>query len=444
MTGDDRIYYVPPMDCDRVDGLAKAAGRPLHGMRIVEVSGYVATPLAGMTLAQLGADVIRVEPLGGGADRTRWPLAEGGASLYWSGLNKGKRAIAVDLGSAEGRRLVADMIVGGGPGCGIVLTNTDLRAERSFESLRARRADVVHVVLTGRRNGETAVDYTVQASTGFPMVTGPEVSAAPVNHVLPAWDLAAGLYLATGLLAADRHRLLTGEGQQVRLALEDVAMATAGNLGYLTEAQVGEFSRGSNGNYVYGTFGRDFETSDGSRLMLVVLTPRHWHQLLNVTGLADVVAALAEAWQADFDEESERFRHRKVLAGLLDDWFGRCTHAEATAALGRTTLLWSTYRSFADLAADDARLLRDNPLLGELDQPDVGSHLAPGSPLVMAGEQSPPRVAPRVGEHTVGVLRAELGMSADDLQKLQHGRVIGVARDDRRVSLEHGNTVERA
>ncbi len=403
-------------------------GQPLAGMRVVEISSYVATPLGGMTLAQLGADVIRVEPIGGGPDRARWPLAGGGSSLYWSGLNKGKRAVEVDLDSAEGGRVVADLIVGGGPHGGIVISNSERHAALTFESLRARRFDLIHVLLTGRRDGGTAVDYTVQAGTGFPMVAGPEEWAAPVNQVLPAWDLAAGLYLAAGLLAADRHRLLTGDGQQVRLALEDVAVATAGNLGYLTEAQVGEFSRGSGGNYVYGTFGRDFETRDGGRLMVVVLTARHWHQLLEVTGLADVVTALADALDADLDEESERFRHRKVLAGLLEDWFGRRSYAEAEAALRHTRVLWSPYRSFADLAADDARLLRTNPLLGELDQPGVGRHLAPGSPLVMAGEQSAPRAAPQVGEHTGEVLRTELGMSAEELRRLHDSGVIGAPR----------------
>lgn len=75
--------------------------RPLEGMRIVELSSYVASPLGGMTLAQLGADVIRVEPLNGAPDRTRHPLADSGTSLYWSGLNKGKRALEVDLRSEE-------------------------------------------------------------------------------------------------------------------------------------------------------------------------------------------------------------------------------------------------------------------------------------------------------------------------------------------------------
>ncbi|MGP3917887.1 CoA transferase [Nonomuraea sp. 10N515B] len=395
---------------------AGGRARPLRGLRVVELSSYVATPLCGMTLAQLGADVIRVEPVGGAVDRTRWPLAASGTSLYWSGLNKGKRAIEVDLSREEGRRLVADLVVR----AGIVVSNADRFRELSYEALRARRPDVIHVLLTGRRDGGAAVDYTVQAGTGFPLLTGPPDTAQPVNSVVPAWDLAAGLYLAAGLLAAERHRLLTGEGQQVRLALEDVALATAGNLGYLAEAQLSTSPRERDGNHVYGTFGRDFATADGGRLMIVALTPRHWRDLLAATGLTDVVAALAAALGADFTEESQRHRHRKVLGELLAGWFEAHTLAEAEAALRDTRVLWSAYRSLAELAG----LLPENPLMALLHQPGVGDHWAPGGPVMMDGRQPPPAAAPLVGQHTEEVLRGELGLSAQDLAKLREDGII--------------------
>jgi 2-methylfumaryl-CoA isomerase len=395
---------------------------PLRGMRVVEISSYVATPLSGMTLAQLGADVIRVEPIGGAVDRTRWPLAESGTSLYWSGLNKGKRAIEMDLSAEQGRRLVADLIVGGG---GIVIANSDRYPELTFEALRARRPDVIHVLLTGRRDGGAAVDYTVQAATGFPLLTGPENTSGPVNSVVPAWDVAAGLYLSAGLLAAERHRLLTGEGRQVRVALEDVALATAGNLGYLAEAQLGGPSRERDGNHVYGTFGRDFATADGGRLMIVALTARHWRDLLAATGLTDVVSALGAALGADLAEESQRYRHRKVLGDLLAGWFETRTRAEAEQALRGTSVLWSRYRSLAELAA----LLPEMPLMGQVRQPGVGTHWAPGSPVVIDGEQSPPVPAPPVGRDTEEVLRGELGLSEDDLVALRKNGVIRTPED---------------
>lgn len=392
---------------------------PLAGLKIVELSSYVASPLAGLTLAQLGADVIRVEPSGGAADRTRLPVHPSGTSLYWAGLNRNKRAIEVDLTSTEGRGLVSDLIVH----AGTLISNTERHRDLSYPELSARRPDLVHVQLTGRHNGDTAVDYTVQAATGFPMVTGAH-PADPVNHVLPAWDVAAGLYLATALLAADRHRLLSGAGQYLRVALEDVALATAGSLGFLTEAQLTEIPRQRCGNYVHGTFGRDFVTADGHRLMLVVLTRRHWRDLLSITGVTEAVAALEKELNADFAQESERFRHRVPLAEMFAAWFRERTVDEAEAALGSTRILWSRYRTFGDWAQDDARLLRDNPLLVELHQPGVGTYLAPGSPIVTAA-RNPPRPAPGIGEHTEEVLRDELGLSAQELRKLRDARVLG-------------------
>jgi 2-methylfumaryl-CoA isomerase len=94
-------------------------GGILAGLRVVEGSAFVAAPLGGMTLAQLGADVIRFDPVGGGLDRGRWPVTSGGASLFWAGLNKGKRSIQVDLGCEEGREIVSALITSPGPEAGV-------------------------------------------------------------------------------------------------------------------------------------------------------------------------------------------------------------------------------------------------------------------------------------------------------------------------------------
>lgn len=398
---------------------------PLAGLRVVEVSSFVATPLCGTVLAQLGAEVIRVEPLDGAPDRTRWPLTDEGVSLYWNGLNPGKKAIAVDVTRPEGRQLVSDLVVSGGPSGGVLVTNSERWPEFGYEALRARRADVIHALLTGRHDGGTAVDYTVQAASGFPLATGPEDHDGPVNSLVPAWDLAAGFHLATGLLAAERRRMLTGEGSEVRVALEDVAFAGAGNLGYLAEAQLQPSKRREpTGNYVYGTFGRDFTTADGDRFMIVALTPRQWHDLLRVTGLEEAVSALARALGADFSDEGERYRHRTVLAGLVAAWFERHPTAHVTEVLADTRILWSPYRSFNDLAADDARLLREHPLFSTVDQPGVGRLVAPGSPLVVDGQRAAPQPAPLVGQDTGSVLADALGLDAGALTGLVERGVI--------------------
>jgi 2-methylfumaryl-CoA isomerase len=367
----------------------------LDGLRVVEVSSFVAAPLGGMTLAQLGADVIRVDPHGGGPDIGRWPVAESGTSLYWTSLNKGKRSVTADFRSPEDQRRITDLIVE----CGVLLTN----ANRPFlddATLRERRPDLIHLRILGRRDGTPAVDYTVNAATGFPFVTGPPEHDGPVNHALPAWDVACGLYAALGIAAADRRRTRTGEGCHLRIALEDVALATAGNLGYLAEAQVNGVLRERIGNHLYGTFGRDFTCRDGERVMVVALTPRHWRDLVTVTGTTAPVTALETALDADFTREADRYTYREALSALLARWFAGHDVDEVAAALSGTSVLWYRYRTFpAALAA-----ARSGSLLTMIDQPGVGEHLAPGLPLTIDGRIPAPTPAPNLGAHTAELL----------------------------------------
>ena len=211
-----------------MNGFTQRAALPLTDTTVVEVSSFVAAPLYGMTLAQLGAQVNRVDPIGRPTDNRRWPLAASGTSIYWTGLNKGKRSVTINLRSAEGQRLVQRLIV---EGDGIVVTNAAGLPWLAHQQLAAMRSDVIHVQLLGRGDGSTGVDYTVNAAIGFPLVTGPPDHAGPVNHVLPAWDVCCGLYAALAVTAAVRRRDNSGEGARISLALEDVALATAGNLG---------------------------------------------------------------------------------------------------------------------------------------------------------------------------------------------------------------------
>jgi 2-methylfumaryl-CoA isomerase len=404
-------------------------GKPLSGLRVVELATFVAGPLGGMTLAQLGADVIRIDPPGGSVDYTRWPVAASGMSLYWTGLNKVKRSLCADFRSAEGRELVTRLIAESGPGGGIVLTNAD-RQWLSYEALRKVRSDLIHLRIEGHYDGSPAVDYTVNASMGFPLVTGPEGHAGPGNHVLPAWDIACGLYAAIGILGADRHRRVTGKGQKLSVALGDVALATAGNLGFLAEAQVNRVIRPRIGNHLYGSFARDFSTRDGRRIMVVALTGRHWDDLLKATGLHAPVSALEEALGADFSAEQDRYTYREALAGLLQRWFADHDLHETTESLSPTSVLWSVYRSFSDVVESDD--VRANPMMGVIDQPGVGQYLAPASPIKAgAADDREPVRAPILGEHTAEILRTDLGLSEDQVQDLHERGVVASASPGR-------------
>jgi 2-methylfumaryl-CoA isomerase len=381
-------------------------------VRIIEISSFVAVPLAGMTLAQLGAEVIRVDPVGGAADYHRWPVTDAGDSIYWAGLNKGKRSAAVDVRSAQGQGLIQQLVVDSG----ILITNVAGRQWHSYETLAELRPDLIHVEISGRADGGTGVDYTVNAGIGFPMVTGPVGIEDPVNHVLPAWDVACGLYAALAVVAALRHRDATGCGQRVSIPLENVALATAGNLSFLTEVMVNGVPRERIGNSIFGQYGQQFASSDGASFMIVALTGRHFRDLAEVTGTAKAVAALGDALGADFTDEGDRYRHRDALTGLFTVWFTDHAADEVTAALSATSILWERYRTFADVVTDPK--VTANPLFAELDQPRIGRHLAPGLPLSIDGVYPPAMTAPELGDDTVAVLRDRLGLTADEIERL--------------------------
>ena len=385
---------------------------PLAGVRIVEISSFVAVPLAGMTLAQLGAEVIRIDPIGGAADYQRWPLTDGGVSIYWAGLNKGKRSVAADMRSPEGQQLIQRLIVD----AGILITNVAGRQWHSHETLSAQRPDLIHLEVVGRADGSTGVDYTVNAATGFPLVTGSPDQRGPVNHVLPAWDVSCGLYAVIAILAALRRRDSTGQGTAIRLPLDNVALATAANLGFLTEVMVNGTQRPRLGNAIYGQYGQNFSSSDGAWFMIVALTNRHFRDLTELTGTTKAVAAVAEAFGADFTDEGQRYEHREVLSGLFAPWFRNHTADDIAVALSGTSILWNRYQTFAE-AAESPRVTA-NPLFAPLEQPRVGSHLAPGLPMSVDGAHTIPRPAPALGDDTAAVLSERLGMSAGEITGL--------------------------
>jgi 2-methylfumaryl-CoA isomerase len=399
---------------------------PLAGLTVLEISSFVAAPLGGMTLAQLGAEVIRIDPVGGGPDLGRWPLAPSGASIYWAGLNKSKQSVTLNFRAEEGRRLLLDLLARSGPGGGIVLTNATGQQWLSHPALAALRPDLIHLQIQGYRDGRAAVDYTVNAATGFPLITGPEDLDAPVNHVLPAWDIACGLYAAIGLLAAERRRYRTGAGSAITVALADVALAVAGNLGFLADAQLSGTDRPRIGNHLYGGLGRDFRTADGNRVMVVALTRRHFADLASVTGHTETLAELERRLQADFTDDGDRYRHRQVITALLEPWFAERPLADIERALGGTSVLWSRYQGFADLASDGS--LGQNPLLQPISQPGVGTVLAPLSPLVMDG-LPPARPAPLLGADTGPVLTRLLGLTEADVRGLAERGIVGRAPD---------------
>jgi 2-methylfumaryl-CoA isomerase len=397
----------------------------LNGLSVVEGSAFIAAPLGGMTLAQLGADVIRFDPIGGGLDYRRWPVTDDDTSLFWAGLNKGKRSIQVDIRKPEGQELVTALVSRKGDGNGLFLTNFPQRGWLSYEKLKQHRDDLIYVNVMGDRHGGSAVDYTVNCAVGFPYTTGIPEEPEPINHLLPAWDNITGQMAAVAMLAAERHRRMSGEGQLVELALKDVALATTGHIGNIAEVMVNDVDREKYGNYLYGGFGRDFMTADGKRVMIVGLTLRQWRGIMTATGIGDAVDELARRLDIDLDLEGERFRYREVLSALIEPWFASHDYTEVQEAFDANGVCYGPYQTFRQMVDEDEDCSTENPMFEMLDQPGIGRYMVPSSPIRFGGAPNlGAMLAPELGQHTDEILADDLGLSSHEIGKLHDAKII--------------------
>lgn len=395
----------------------------LGDLSIIEASSFVASPTAGLYCAQFGAEVIRVDQIGGGPDYRRWPVTNSNDSLYWENLNRAKKSVALDLSRPEGRELLQTLV----RKTGQLITNFPAEGFLGHELLAAGRPDLVTVRIMGWSDGAPALDYTVNNAVGYPMLTGE--GPAPVNHILPAWDLLSGAYAAFAMLAAIRRREQTGEGSEVRIPLSDLAIGTVANLGGIAEVLYSGANRPRLGNTVYGLFGRDFVTKDGVRTMVVVVTPRQWSNLLRALDLGADIAALEVATGVSFaTDDGLRYMHRDALYPLFERAIGARDYAELAAKLDAAGIVHSAYRTMLDAARDD-RLVTNNPIFSQSDSNPSGfTYPAVGSiGTIPQMSRSDARSAPRNGEHSEEILSGRLGLPSAEIARLIDSGIVGTA-----------------
>lgn len=401
----------------------------LGNLRIVEGASFVAAPSCGLYLAQLGAEVIRFDQIGGGPDFGRWPKDEGGHSLYWEGLNKGKKSIAIDLRKPEGRELAVRLATAPGKGGGIFLTNYPVEGFLSHANLVRHRADQITVRVMGWADGGSALDYTINAAVGVPLMTGHPDDPRPVNHVLPAWDLLTGSLAALSLLASERRRTETGEGEEVRVPLSDVAISALGNLGQIAEVVTGGRDRPRVGNDLFGAFGRDFVTADGHLVMVVAITARQWSGLVNALGIAGAIAAVEAARSVSFArDEGIRFEHRDAINPIVEKAVAGLPFAALKSAFDANDVCWAPYRTLRQAVAEDRPLVADNPLFSHVRHPSGQSYPTPGYAATMTGMPRADAVAaPVLGANTEEVLAEVLGCAAGEIAALHDRGIVASA-----------------
>ena len=386
----------------------------LSDLSIIETSSFVASPTAGLYCAQMGAEVIRVDHKEGGLDYDRYMLTKEGRSLSWENLNRAKKSVALDLRSAEGRELLVELAAK----TGNLITNLPEKSFLSHDAVAAKRNDLVSVRIMGWHDGRQAMDFTVNAASGYPLMCGPEdwdaANAPPVNQVLPAWDFITGAYCAFAMIAAIRHRDQTGEGSELRVPLGDVAIGTVANSGAMAEMLYRGADRERLGNAIWGAFGRDFRSKDGTRFMVAALTPKQWDGLVTAFGVEAEIAALEQECGVRFaDGDRPRFEHRHALFDLFQSRADALSWDDLADRMGAQGCTFERYRTMHE-AANDAVLVDQNPLFTRTSaNPSGFEYPATRSFANIPGrEAAPPAPAPYLGQHTEQVLAERLGLSS--------------------------------
>ncbi len=404
----------------------------LSDLSLIEVSSFVASPTAGLYCAQMGADVIRVDQIGGGLDYDRYQLTDEGRSLSWENLNRAKKSVAVDMRSAEGRELVVELAAKTGQ----LLTNVPENSFLAHEVLAKQRADMITLRIMGWHDGRQAMDFTVNAASGYPLMTGPQEwdrdTAPPVNQVLPAWDFITGAYSAFALMAAVHHRTRTGEGGHVRVPLGDVMMGTVANSGAMAEMLYRGDNRERLGNAIWGAFGRDFMSRDGVRFMVAALTHKQWTALIEAFDVGEQVSALETKHGVAFAaSDHNRFTHRDDLFAVFQTAADTHDYADIATRLTTARATFERYRTMHE-AASDPDLVGANPLFSPSTvNPSGFDYPAPGPfanvPSQMRGTPEP---APYLGQHSEEVLADRLGLGSTQIAKLIDKGLIATSDKD--------------
>jgi len=361
-----------------------------------------------------------VDHKAGGLDYDRFMLTKEGRSLSWENLNRAKKSVALDLRSGEGRELCVELA----GKTGQCITNLPEKSFLSHSAMAAKRDDMISVRIMGWHDGRQAMDFTVNAASGYPLMTGPEEwdpeTAPPISQPLPAWDFITGAYSAFSLMTALHNRAATGQGAEMRVPLGDVAIGTMANSGTMAEMLYRGGDRQRLGNAIWGAFGRDFQSKDGTRFMVAALTPKQWTGLVAAFDVAQPIAALEKKLSVDFNAgDRPRFENRAALF----DIFQTAAEAEDYAALAQRMAAhgctFENYRSHHE-ASQDPALVDNNPLFGPSPANPSGFEYPATRSFANMPEREvgDPAPAPYLGQHSEEVLAERLGLSSGAIAKL--------------------------
>ena len=404
--------------------------QPLEGVRVIDLSRILAGPWATQTLADLGADVIKVERPGRGDDTRTWgpPYAGGdgepGEATYFLGINRGKRSIEIDLKHPDGAGLVREMA----RSADVLVENFkfgDLeRRGLGYAALKADNPGLVYCSITGfgqsgPRAKKAGYDLIVQGMAGLMSITGHadgEPGGGPLRVGVAIVDVLTGLYGAIGILAALRERAETGQGRHIDLALFDVSAACLAN--QATSYLVGGAVPGRMGNshpsiVPYQTF----EVEDG-HLVIAVGNDRQFVRFCDAIGLAELAA------DGRFTTNALRVANRNALIALIAPVLAGRTRAQWIETLEPVEVPVGPINGLDEVFGDPQAVARE--LVRELPHTALGRVASVAGPIRLDGRSATAdRGPPVLGEHTDAVLGDVLGLSAEQIGELRRAGIVG-------------------
>jgi 2-methylfumaryl-CoA isomerase len=283
----------------------------------------------------------------------------------------------------------------------------------------------------GWADGTPAMDPTVNAASGMPMMTGPQDDDSPVNQVLPAWDLITGAYAAFAMTAALLERKSSGKGHDIRLPLADVAISCLSHTGQIAEVMTQGHDRPRMGNDMFGALGRDFKTKDGKRVMIVALTTRQWQGLIRVLHLGEATESLEQNLGLSLSEDAgRRFIHRDKIIPLIIPAIAARNSKELYQAFDQNGVTWGPYQTLHEAVTDDERMVRKNPMFTNIANPSGLTYPAAGPAATLAAETRGSLIAaPYLGQHTDEVLATKLGLPDHEIGRLHdNGTIAGIKK----------------
>lgn len=393
----------------------------LDQLRVIELGQVIAGTLGGMILADLGADVIKVEPPTGDAGRRRAVYGIGEESAIHLTFNRSKRSIAIDLKAPDGREILLDLV----RTADIVLENfrpgVMARLGIDYGALRAVNPSVVLISVSGfggsgPGSDRPAYDLIMQAATGHMSIMG-EQGRPPVIFGVPLADMQAGVFSAVAALAGVVGRGKSGFGMHVDLSMFDVMLSMLGHVGTLyLNTGIEQVPQGSAHPFI--TPWQAFECGDGAYIVVAPREERFWRALVDALELPELA-------DSDYSTAEGRTRHREALLEILSDTFRTKPSTEWLTQLQAFDVPVAPVRTLSQAFADPVVTARQ--MVTHMPASDGNDLRFIGNPLKFLGCDLPePVVAPALGGDSEQILRTVLGYSAERIETLQTRGVVSM------------------